>query len=179
MNPTGKKFIALFLMLSLMMLSANLYAKQRRGAKLIVIKKDGGQIEGELITVKPNSLLLLDTAGKDVSVDVEEIKVIKIVYKKLAAVGWSVLGFSLTGASTGAVFAVFPGFIVAAIEGVSVSSLMVEWGAIGALVGAIVGAIVGVVVKPVETIKIEGKSDKKIKKALKKLRKKARVRNYK
>ena len=30
MNPTSKKFISLFLALSLMMLSANLYAKERR-----------------------------------------------------------------------------------------------------------------------------------------------------
>ena len=60
MNPTGKKFISLFLIFSLMMLSANLYAKERRGAKLIITKKDGQRIEGELIAVKPNSLLLLD-----------------------------------------------------------------------------------------------------------------------
>ena len=57
MNPTSKKFISLFLIFSLMMLSTNLYAKERRGAKLIVTKKDGQQIRGELITVKPNSLL--------------------------------------------------------------------------------------------------------------------------
>jgi hypothetical protein len=73
-----KKFISLFLIFSLMMLSANLYAKERRGAKLIITKKDGHQIEGELITVKPNSLLLLDTEGKDVSIDIKAIKVIKI-----------------------------------------------------------------------------------------------------
>ena len=69
MNPTGKKFLSLFLVFSLMMLSVNLYAKERRGAKLIITKKDGQQIEGELITVKPNSLLLLNTEGKDVPVD--------------------------------------------------------------------------------------------------------------
>ncbi len=76
-----KKFTALFLVFSLMMLSVNLYAKERRGAKLIVTKKDGQQVEGELITVKPNSLLLLDTEGKDVSIDIEEIKIIRVVKK--------------------------------------------------------------------------------------------------
>ncbi|NIM59026.1 MAG: hypothetical protein GTO16_08810 [Candidatus Aminicenantes bacterium] len=75
----GKKFIALFLVFSLMMLSVNLSAKERRGAKLIITKKEGYQIEGELITVKPNSLLLLSITGKDVSVDIADIEVIRIV----------------------------------------------------------------------------------------------------
>ncbi len=79
MNPTGKKFLSLFLVFSLMMLSVNLYAKEKRGAKLIVRKKEGQRIEGELITVKPTSLLLLNTDGKDESVSAEEIRIIRIV----------------------------------------------------------------------------------------------------
>ena len=73
-----KKFVSLFLVFSILMLSINLYAKERLGAKLIIAKKDGQLIEGELITVKYNSLLLLDTGGKDVVVDIEDIKVITV-----------------------------------------------------------------------------------------------------
>jgi hypothetical protein len=52
-----------------MMISTNLYAKERRGAKLLITKKDGGKIEGELIAVKENSLLVLTKwTGRDVSV---------------------------------------------------------------------------------------------------------------
>jgi len=47
-----KKFLALFLIFSLIILSVNLYAKERRGAKLLITKKDGQQIRGELIAVK-------------------------------------------------------------------------------------------------------------------------------
>jgi len=61
------------------MLSAILDAKEKRRAKLVITKKNGQQIEGELLTVKPNSLLLLDTEGKDVSVAIANIKVIRIV----------------------------------------------------------------------------------------------------
>nr|NIM58563.1 hypothetical protein [Candidatus Aminicenantes bacterium] len=86
MNPKGKKFLALFLIFYLMMLPTSLYAK-KRGAKILVTKKDGQQIQGELITVKPNSLLLLDTEGKDVSVDIADIKVIKIVKKLMEKAG--------------------------------------------------------------------------------------------
>jgi hypothetical protein len=67
MNPKGKKFISLFIIFSLVILSVNLYAKERRGVKLIVTKKDGQQTEGELITVKPTSLLLLNTEGNIMS----------------------------------------------------------------------------------------------------------------
>ncbi len=98
MNPTRKKFISLSLVFSLMMLSANLYAKEKRGAKLIVTKTDGQQIRGELITVKLNSLLLLDTEGKDVSIDIGDIKVIEIEKKSKALLGAG-LGISIGGGS--------------------------------------------------------------------------------
>jgi len=97
----GKKFIALFLVFSLMMLSVNLYAKERRGAKVVITKTNGQQIRGELITVKPNSLLLLDTEGKDVSVGIGDIKVITIVKKSKALVGATFRSFA--GGGIGAV----------------------------------------------------------------------------
>ncbi|MGB2763042.1 MAG: hypothetical protein WBC20_01390 [Candidatus Aminicenantaceae bacterium] len=53
-----KKFIALFLVFSLVFLYANLFAKEKCGALLVITKKGGEQISGELITVKPNSPLL-------------------------------------------------------------------------------------------------------------------------
>jgi hypothetical protein len=115
----NKKFISVFLIFSLMMFSVNLYAKEKRGAKLLITKKDGGKIEGELIAVKPNSLLLLNTEGKDVPVYIEEIKVIKIVYKKLGVVGGTLVG-ALGCAGIGALFAGLYGGILAGFGGVSV-----------------------------------------------------------
>jgi hypothetical protein len=87
MKAKGKKFTALFLAFSLMMLSANLYAKERRGAKLVITKKNGYQTEGELITVKPKSLLLLSITGRDVSVDIADIRIIKVVKKSKLLTG--------------------------------------------------------------------------------------------
>ncbi|NQT79484.1 MAG: hypothetical protein HQ555_03715 [Candidatus Aminicenantes bacterium] len=54
----SKKFLALFLVFSLVFLYANLFAKEKRGDLLVITKKGGEQINGELITVKPNSPLL-------------------------------------------------------------------------------------------------------------------------
>jgi len=69
-----RKFIALFMVFSILSLSGNLIAKERRGAELMVDKKDGQQVRGELIAVKQDSLLLLEReSGADVSVDIEEI----------------------------------------------------------------------------------------------------------
>ena len=174
MNPRGKKFISLSLVFSLMMLSVNLYAKERRGATLIVTKKDGRQIEGELITVKPNSLLLLDTEGKDVSVDIADIKVIRIVKK--SQVGKSALYGLLIGGVIGVVEGIREGkdaFIFSSSELAAMGGLV--FGLLGALLGAGIGAVAGTD----KTIQIEGKSDSEIKEALDKLRKKARIRDYK
>ena len=49
MSPKGKKFISLFLVLSQVMLSAILDAKEKRRAKLVITKNDVQQIAGKLI----------------------------------------------------------------------------------------------------------------------------------
>ena len=177
----GKKSIALFLAFSLMMLSVNLYAKERRGAKLIITKKNGQQIRGELITVKPNSLLLLDTEGKDVSVDIADIKVIRIVKKSkfLQSLGMGVL----IGAGGG----VLLGFAMGDPEYLSTGwdfSLTAEqkalvFGILLGIIGLCSGVIAGLKSGKDKTILVEGMTDLEIQKTLDKLRKKARIRDYK
>ena len=174
MNPMSKKFISLFLVFSLMMLSANLYAKERRGAKLIVTKKDGQQIEGELITVKPNSLLLLDSkSGADVSVDIDDIKVIKIMKVSEIWKGFQIGGF--IGAVAGALlFIASEKDKVGSLPIAMFTSPAIQGGAIGASIGGMVGVAVAD-----KKIQIEGMTDLEIQEALDKLRKKARIRDYK
>ncbi len=169
MNPTGKKFTALFLVLSLMMLSVNLYAKERRGAKLLITKKDGQQIEGELITVKPTSLLLLNTDGKDVSVGIADIKVIRVVKKSGAGIGAGI-GFVI-----GAGFVTILNLSLAEYDRISWFYVPLV-GAICSLPGLVIGAII---VGKDKTIQIEGMTDSEIQETLDKLRKKARIRDYK
>ena len=77
-----KKTISLFLVFSVLSLSGNLYAKDKKGADLIIRKKSGAQVGGELITVKENSLLLKERdIGTDMIVDIGDIKVIRRVKK--------------------------------------------------------------------------------------------------
>ncbi len=181
-----RKFISLFLVFSLVMLSMHLYAKERRGATLIIqrksdqVKETGLEgtpwetsvitgIKGELITVKPNSLLLLNTEGKDVSVDIREIKVIKIVKKSklLLGAGIGLVVFGACGALRGS--ASHP----------DDSAYMLWGGILGGGAGLLVGALIGAVAGTDKTIQIEGMSDLEIREALDKLRKKARIRDYK
>ncbi len=177
MNPTSKKFISLFLVFSLVMLSTSLYAKERRGAKLLITKKDGQQIKGELITVKPNSLLLLNTEGKDESVDIADIKVIRIVKKSKA--GKAALLGGLFGGLSGALVAVYTYEEAWTGAGVGVPILYgLILGAIGGGIGALIGALSGAIAGTDKTIQIEGMTSSEIQEALDKLRKKARIRDY-
>jgi hypothetical protein len=183
MNPTSKKLTALFLVFTL--LTINCFPK-RRGIKLNVTKADGQPIKGELIAVKPNSLLLLATEGKDVSVDIADIKVIKIVKKskfwKGAALGITA-GAGLAALLKGPDVLLVPIFAAAPIlllsyeykDGRSKTETYLYCTLAGFLFGAIIGAFV---IKD-KTIQIEGMTDSEIQDTLDKLRKKARIRDYK
>jgi hypothetical protein len=83
-----KKFISIILVFSLLILSGNLYAKGRRGTNLIITKKNGSIVKGELIAVKENSLLLKESkSAMDRTVEVSDIAIIKKRTKIGAYVG--------------------------------------------------------------------------------------------
>jgi len=173
-----KKFISLFLIFSLIMLSVNLYAKQKRGATLIITKKNYQQIKGELITVKENSLLVLDTEGKDVSVDIKDIKVIEIKKKSKAVIGF------LAGGITGAILGYASYKKRTTGNGIDVFSIDIDFGPAGrAILGGIllgaIGSIIGAQVEKAETIQFEGITEFEIWDAMEELRKRARIRDYK
>lgn len=157
-----KKFIALFLVFSLLSLSGNLFAKERRGADLVITKKDGQRVRGELIAVKENSLLLKDRgSGGDVTIDIKDIRVIKIVKKSEF----------LLGAGTGLLVC---GGLGAAIHQIEPELAAIIFGTIGFFIGGLIGVGAGLD----KTIQIEGRYDLGVKMVLEKLRKKARIPDY-
>ena len=181
MNPTSKKLLSLFLVFSLVTINcASLRTtggkREKHGAKLLIKKKNGQLIEGELITVKKDSLLLLFARRMDVSVGIEEIKVITIVKKSKALLGAG-LGF-LIGGAAGALLGFAsadddpdPFWTAEQIAGIAA----ISYGLVGLIIGGIAGLTSGID----KTIQIEGMSDSEIQEALDKLRKKARIRDYK
>ncbi len=135
----------------------------------MVTKKDGQQVQGELITVKPNSLLLLDTEGKDVSVGIADIKVVRIVKKSKV---W-------TGAGIGLLTGGGSMYLYSQIVGDTESEIVLAFTLGAAVIGASIGGLIGAIAGIDKTIQIEGMTDLEIQKTLNKLRKKARIRDYK
>lgn len=99
MRNVPARFIAWILVVSLLVMPASLSAKQRRGAQLIVTRLDGSQVSGELIAVKPDSLLLL-SEGKDVSIGLADVHTVVIVRRSHAALFAGIGG--VAGAAAGA-----------------------------------------------------------------------------
>jgi len=159
---------------------------ERREGSIILTKKDGRQIEGELITVKENSLLLLNTEGKDVSIDIADIRVIRIVKKSKV---WTGAGSGLLIGGINGILLI-PAFKALAGEDFILDSLIenieehthslaVAYILIGGAVGLLIGGIFGAVAGIDNTILLEGRHPSSIESILIKLRKKARIRDYK
>ncbi len=151
-----------------------MYAKERKGAELIIQKKDGQQVRGELIAVKQNSLLLLEReSGADVTVDIGRVSIITIVKKSNLLLGASI-GL-VAGATAGALF----GGIVEPLSYES-SYCYVQWlyfAVIGAGIGLFIGGLFGAALREDKKIQLKGNSDSEIQVILLKLRKQARVKN--
>lgn len=172
-----RKFVSLFLIFSLLALSGTLMAKEKRGAELMVQKKYGQWVRGELIAVKENSLLLLSISGADVSVYIKDVNAIKIMRKSKTILGVG-LGL-LIGISIGALGTIIGWEIWAWAPHDTKTKyrIMARVGVVSGLVGAVVGGNIAHNSRP-ETIQIEGKSPEEIKEVLEKLRQKARITNY-
>ena len=187
-----KKFISLFLVVSLLMINCATLsrleekrktAKRKYGALLLITKKDEQQITGELVAVKvkQKSLLLLESELKaDVSVDIKDIKVIRIV-KKSKAPSVASVGF-LAGVGLGAFVGKMMGIEIISFNGgrdEGEGSRVVLGAMIGGCIGALIGGIVGAGYGIDKTIHFEGMTELEINEVLEKLRKKARIRDYK
>jgi hypothetical protein len=158
------KVTVICLALLLLGLPTLLSARERRGANLVITLKDGRKVEGELIAVKPDSLLLL--AGKDESVDLVGIKSIRIVKKDKGGLG-AICGL-LAGVAVTAIYTK-----TQPEESMAGLSFLVFVPA-----GAVIGVVAGVMAGKDKTIQLEGKSESAVKSALAYLRGKARIREY-
>jgi hypothetical protein len=151
-----------------------LTANERRGADLVIYKTNGNQIQGELIAVKQNSLLLKEhDSGADVTAVISEIKTITIVKKSKA------LMFGGTGLFIGGVCgALFASAAIGETEDITAEGWAAIFGISFGISAATLGGIIGGIMGIDKTIQIEGKSDSEVKQTLAELRKKARVPDF-
>lgn len=173
MIERGKKFMALFLVFSLVVLTGNLMAKEK-GVYLSIQKTDGEEIGGELITVKKDSLLLVsEVDGYDFPVNIGDIDVITVKNKSLI-LELGVLGFIVGAAARGMMHTeIEKKEVEEEATAHQVQKIFIP-GLIGAGVGILAGTAFGINKK----IQIRGKSDAEIQDALEKLSKKAREPNF-
>ena len=182
MNPMSKEFIALFLVVSLMTISCATLGMRRqerfelpqkgRGAKVIITKIDGQEVRGELIAVKPNSLLLSGFPEPVVSVGIADIRAVRIVKKSKsllgAGIGGAIIigGVALIAISTRGEDDDGPGIMI----GLAAGLIALPAAALGGLIGAFAGID--------KVIYFTGMTDSEIQETLEYLRKKARIRDY-
>lgn len=135
MGSDLRRPLAMALALSMLAYPGLLSARERRGADLDVSLKDGRTVSGELIAVRPDSLLLLARTGRDESVERVDITTIRVFKKQSAARGF--LYGNLIGAAGGALigYALFPQIN----DYPEVSAI--QFGIAGAILGGCVGVV--------------------------------------
>jgi len=175
-----KKLISLFLVFSIISLYGNLNAKERRGADLVIEKKVGWKVKGELITVKLDSLLIKESAsGVDVNVRVRDIKKVTVVNKSKGYIGL------LVGGAIGAAFGFAQGDAPPTYHSADIIDFdfnfvkkaeqkAIAWGLGVGLLGYMIGKAAGID----KTFLFEGRNPGTVETYLEKLRKKARVPNF-
>ncbi len=170
MTTTSRRTVSGALVFAVLMLCPFLDAKERRGAQIKITNKDGGRLEGELITVKPDSLLLLSPEGKDVSAEIAGIESVQI--KKKSKVGMGLLVGAAVGVTTGLIVG------LSDTEGFLHELTVYITTPILGGVGLAAGGITGVLLSQPETIKISGAGEAEIAAAMNKLRKQARIPDF-
>jgi hypothetical protein len=174
---SGKRIVTVLAFLILVLPEA-ISARERRGANLLVTLKDGHSAAGELIAVKPDSLLLLNFAGADQSVELVGIRSIRIIKESKAGQGaiyGALAGTLISGLSAALSPAISwqTGHLHPSATGVILIAAL--GGAAGGLLGYGAGALAG----SDKTIQFEGKSGAEDRaRALAYLRAKARIRDY-
>jgi len=166
------KLVATVVACLILLVPGALSARERRGANLVITLKDGHSVWGELIAVKPDSLLLLSPAQKDESVGLAYIAAIRVA-KKSKAGSYALFGF-LFGAVGGGLYAHSQSAGEWDDTGNTITGVAVI-GAAGGLIGLVTGALQG----KDKTIQLDGMSESDRASFLDRLRGKARIRDHK
>ena len=151
MDRKTPAILACALAASLLVQAPGLSAKERRGATVVVTKLDGTQVSGELIAVRPDSLLLL-SGGKDFPIGLADVRTVVRIRRSRALV------FALAGATAGAV----PGAVVGIYGGGGDDEpgpATIRGGIAGGAVGALAGLLINAVLTWDPRFDVAGKPD--------------------
>jgi hypothetical protein len=148
-------------------------AGQRKGARVMIAMRAGGPVEGELIAVKPSSLLIVDPSGGDRSLALADIRSVTVIRRSKAGIGGTV------GLVAGAVGGYFIGYASAVASGAcpDCEAPLSGYGIgfLGGLFGLAIGVAVGGASGRDVVVPLGGLSEAGQAAQLKKLRQYARV----
>ena len=174
-GSAARKIVAAVLALFSISLTTDAFGAQKKGSTVIITLMDGRQASGELIAVKPKSILILDPIGKDASFDLTEIAVVKIFRKSKAGKG------ALTGFLTGAGAGITAGLLSAGsgedsdFQGGMAAMFL---GGIGGIVGLVGGLVAGASAGGELDIRFVGATELSQRTDLQKLTKYARYKEF-
>lgn len=166
MTPRIARSIASVLVLLLIFLPGAVLAKQRRGAELMIARKNRTQVSGELIALKQDSLLLLGPLEQDLSVELIEVSKIT-VFKKSPATKGFLTGFLIGGLAGG--------IAGGAVNNDNRTYIIVSGALLFGFVGGFIGLAIGSAAGSEETIAFEGLPEAEVQKVKKRLRGMARM----
>jgi len=170
----GKKIAVLSLLFWIVYSPTSSLAKEpRQGTILVLGKKDGRLIRGELLAVKESTLILLNHDNlSQITENIGEIKHIGIEKKSgfLKGLGYGLLIGAASGAALGFLSGNDESGLFFTTAGQKAWGGALVFGILGASIGGIWGAVKGID----ESISLEGISEEELKQVLKKLASQAR-----
>lgn len=169
----GGPAILTALLLSLLLAGVPAQAGQRLGARVVVDLGFGVPVKGELIAVRPDSLLILDNSRVDRSIEVAHIRSVSIPKSSKAGIG-GILGL-IAGAGGGYLVGYTAAVASGACPDCEAPLQGLTGGVLGCLVGVGIGASIGSAAGRDVVIPLGGLSRPELTVQLKKLRKYARV----
>jgi hypothetical protein len=157
-----------------LLFAVDVSAGEKQGAQLLIINKGGDTIQGELITVKSDALLLFSKEGTDVTIAIEQVDEIRVIKKSNWLLGAGIGG--AIGALGGALLLNDIWYEEHGDKTKSEAALQsgVVFGGVGLLLGGMTGAYAGQdMVYPVSSYQ-----PAEVSVLLKKLSKQARVSDF-
>ena len=135
--------IFIFVFIFILIVPLGLYAKEKKGAQLLVLNKDGGSVQGELIAVKESALLLLSSEGMDLTIDINHVDEIRIVKKSQMILGAGI--GTVVGALGGSLLLNDIWYLEHGdlSKGEAALKSGVVFGAVGLTLGGVIGAYAG------------------------------------
>lgn len=166
MKSNVVRFFAVTLAIILLAIPDGLSARDKRGADLVVTKLDGTQVAGELIAVKPESLLLL-SESRDLSIARGEVRTVRIVRRSHGAL------FAGIGGAAGAVVGATAGAYIFNSNSDDQPAGLTSGLAFGAL-GALAGLLANAVITGDSHFPIEGRPEEDVARLWERLRRYSR-----